>query len=50
MNLFQQLFLQTILIGAVLGSFTGVLLIAIIKGLYKLVRCLINKIKESQKW
>lgn len=48
MNVFEQLFLQVVLIGTVLGSFAGVLLIAIIKELCKLVRFLINKAKENQ--
>lgn len=46
MNIFQQLFLQTIFVGAALGSFVGVLLVAIGKGLYKLAKFLINKAKE----
>lgn len=46
MNIFQQLFLQTIFVGAALGSFVGVLLVATVKGIYRLAKFLINKTKE----
>lgn len=47
MNVFQQLLLQTILIGAFFGSFAGVFVMAIFRGIIKLTKILIKKIKEE---
>lgn len=47
MNIFEQLFLQTILIGAFFGSFTSVFIVLIFKGIIKLIKLIIRKIKEN---
>lgn len=48
MNIIQQLFLQTILVGAFFGSLAGFIIVSIAKGLVKLVKILIKKIKEME--
>lgn len=48
MNIIQQLFLQTILLGAFFGSLTGFIIVSIAKGLVKLVKILIKKLKEME--
>lgn len=47
MSVFQQLFLQTILVGAFFGSLAGFIIVSIAKGLIKLVKILIKKVKEN---
>lgn len=47
MNIFQQLFLQVILIGAFFGSLAGVFMVLAFKGTVRLVKFLTRKIKEA---
>lgn len=46
MNIFQQLFLQVILVGAFFGSLAGVFMVLAFKWVVRLVKLLIKKIKE----
>ena len=48
MNIFQELILQIILFGAILGSFAGVFVLAVLKGIVRLFKFLIKKYKESK--
>ena len=48
MNIIQQLFLQTILVGAFFGSMAGFVIVSVAKGLFKLVKILIKKLKEME--
>ena len=48
MNIIQQLFLQTILVGAFFGSLAGFIIVSITKGLFKLIKILIKKVKEME--
>lgn len=48
MNIIQQLFLQTILVGAFFGSLAGFVIVSIVKGLFELVKILIKKLKEME--
>lgn len=48
MNIFQQLFLQVILVGAFFGSLAGVFITLIFRGIWKLIKLLIKKIKEDK--
>lgn len=48
MNVFQQLFLQTILFGAILGSFAGFFVSAIVRLAIKGIKALIRRTREEK--
>ena len=48
MSVFYQLFFQAIIVGAFFGSLTGFIGVSAVKGLFKLIRIIIKKIKEMK--
>lgn len=46
MSVFYQFFFQAVIVGAFFGSLTGFIGVSAVKGLFKLIKIIIKKIKE----